>query len=524
MGTTINRFIKLNKQLFRNDKFKKTIALVNRERPEQALEGSIVVSALANKNNLNIIVITDFVYKNITKIFKSFGLSNFFLVSDFKNYFSNPVYTLIACTKLFNTIYFILFFGFKKFIREFNLKGILVGDLIYDSYIRNNLSFVNPKIDLKFLKICFIAYFKILKLNKFYQKKNIKYLIVHTDCYAKNEALSIRIAWKNNIKVFKLLSTKNKIFLVESLKHELISGFRPIHKYFSKKKLNKIVSLKMKQFDSILEKRFGGTINSVYTNQIDLKNANKIKTHISGNLFVRKLFKKSIKFERIILFAPHAFSDAPHHFGTFLFRDYWDQFVQSINYFKKDQFKNILWLIRPHPSSYMYNETNLINNYIKNFSDNIKFCDANLISTRNLIQICDTVVTGRGTVGLEFACFGKKPILAGASTYSKYGITFEPKSIADYFESFSKSKTFEPLSEEQKLTARKILFYIENLYPKHLNPKFDNLILNGKEKSLLGVLKEKNKVFSNNFLNLLKANKFEDDLIYKYFFNNGKYL
>ena len=128
-----------------------------------------------------------------------------------------------------------------------------------------------------------------------------------------------------------------------------------------------------------------------------------------------------------------------------------------------------MWLVRPHPSSYLYKEENIIREYIKNNFNNIKLCDSNLVSTKNLIDICDTVITGRGTIGLEFACFGKKPILAGKSTYSKFGITSEFKNKKEYFKSFTDLNSYKKLNNKDKLIARKILFYIETLSPLYLN-------------------------------------------------------
>ena len=524
MKTKISKFINLNKKLFKKNNSKKAIAIVNRERFIPAVEGSIVASALANKKKLNIIIITDNVYKNIKDVFKSFGIFNFFTVSSFKNYILFFFYSLIALFGLAKSIFYILIFGFNNFILKFKFKKILVGDLIYDTYVRNDLSFINPKIDFKFLKISFFCYFKVLRLNNFLNKNNIKYLIVFTDCYAKNDAISIRIAWKKRIKVFQLQSSKKKIYFIELHKYEIQQGFMPIHKYFSKRNLDKLVPLGMKELESVLNKRFKGKINSTYTGQIDLKNANKINSEFSKELLIKKLFNYQKKFKKIILFAPHAFSDAPHHFGTFLFRDYWDQFVKTIDFFNNKKFRDVLWLIRPHPSSYMYYEENLIKNYIKNCNKNIRLCDSNLVSTKNLIKVCDTVITGRGTIGLEFACFKKKPILAGHATYSKFGLAIEPKTINEYFNSFSKSSVFEPLTDQQMLTARKILYYIENIYPKYMDEKLDKLIMSNKDKSLIGISSDKDKILSNKLLNALSRKSFENDLIYKFFYINGKYL
>ena len=210
--------------------------------------------------------------------------------------------------------------------------------------------------------------------------------------------------------------------------------------------------------------------------------------------------------------------------GNFLFRDYWDQFVQTIEFMKDKKFKNYLWLIRPHPTSYSYKEENLIKRYIKNNWSNIKLCDTDIIGTKYLIDICDTVITGRGTIGLEFACFGKKPIIAGKSTYSNFGIANEYKSKKEYFASFDNLKTFKKLNKHEILISRKILFYIESITPLFLNQKLDHLIMHTKNKSIFNLLNEKHPIISKNFLKRLNKQKLDKDYVYRFFKNNAKYL
>ena len=484
----LDKFLTINKKIFKKTNSKKVIALVNRERTMSALEGSTLVSAIANKKNLNVIIISDKVYESINSIYNSFGFYNFFYVSNFKNYLIYFLYSLISLLKTFNALFYILKFDFSSFIRNFKLKGILIGDLIYDTYIRNDLDFLRMKPNLKFLKITFFCCFKVLRLNNFFSTQDVKYLFIHTDCYAKNEALSMRLALKKKIKVLKIFSNKNEIYFIQAKSYEVSEGFLPIHRYFTKKSIIQKISYNSKKLSNFIIKRFHGNIYSSYSSPIDLFNANKSKTKLDKFSLIKKIFKKDKKFERIVLFAPHAFSDAPHHFGDFLFRDYWDQFIQTIDYMKMEKFENYLWLVRPHPSSYLYKEENLIKEYIKNKFNNIKLCDSNLVSTKNLIDICDTVITGRGTIGLEFACFGKKPIIAGKSTYSKFGIANEFKNKKEYFKSFTDFKSYQKLNNKDKLLARKMLFYIEMLSPLYLNKKLDHLIMRYKEKSIFNFL------------------------------------
>ena len=56
----------------------------------------------------------------------------------------------------------------QNFIDDFKFYNIHVGDLMYDTYIRNDHSFLNFNIfNLKFLKIFFITLFRLKKIKSY---------------------------------------------------------------------------------------------------------------------------------------------------------------------------------------------------------------------------------------------------------------------------------------------------------------------------------------------------------------------
>lgn len=523
----IENFLKLNKQILLKHKSKKFIGFCNRERPETAIEGSIIISAIANKKKMPVIIIGDDLYNDINQIFKSFGFKFFFSTSPRKNLFKNLNMFFKAIFETLKSFFFIKKVGFDNFIKKFYYKDILLGDLIYDSYVRFDKKFINPKIDLKLLRIIFLSCYKTLKMYEFFKNYRIQYLFIHQDCYVNNETIGTRIAYRKNIKVFKFNSS-DRIFLTQAKKFEIKEGFLPINKYFSKKRFNSEFNFSSKKLSNFLKKRFVGKIKYSYSSARDLTNANKLAKYFTKKNFIEKIYKKKKFFDKIILFAPHAFADAPHYFGiNFIFRDYYNQFVETIDYIDKNGSENILWLVRPHPSSKIYGEENIVRDYLDSKNSNIKFCDHNLINTKNLIDICDTVITGRGTIGLEFACYGKKPIIAGSSTYSNFGIAHQCKNKKEYFKLINSFSEIE-LSKNQVIFARKLLYYIETLYPLKTNNIDNNLIFNDKKKSITNLLNlkfDKNKpFFTDKFLKKLKKEGFEKQEIYKFFFKNAKFI
>ena len=81
--------------------------------------------------------------------------------------------------------------------------------------------------------------------------------------------------------------------------------------------------------------------------------------------------------------------------------------IKTLEILRKD--KKTFWLIKIHPSSYIFkDEIDLILKKVNKFkSDNISILKK---KTDNLYLItsADIIITGRGTVALESAIFGKK--------------------------------------------------------------------------------------------------------------------
>ena len=94
--------------------------------------------------------------------------------------------------------------------------------------------------------------------------------------------------------------------------------------------------------------------------------------------------------------------------------------------------KKTLWLVKPHPARHYYKEEGVIESVFRKKSyENVFLCPED-ITPKSAIIAADIFVTGRGTMGLESACFGKKAILAGESFYSDLGLTYNPKNKEEY--------------------------------------------------------------------------------------------
>jgi len=387
---------------------------------------------------------------------------------------------------------------FEKFVKSFKVAEINIGDLVFDSYLRYNHRFVNPKFDIYLMYYLFLGVYKTLLIDKFFDKERLKYLIISGHSYANTNGISTRVALKKKITVIFSSFKELNFFTYEKIdkgRHYLnnTSTLRAMKKIpYSEKKFLTFCKLRKKsKSDSFTTKR-------------DLLLAYGNKKKFSREQFCKKIKIDINEYKKIVVFAPHAFSDAAHSLGRiFIFSDYFSHFKQTLNHIKKVE--DILWIVRPHPSSYIYGEKGIVENYVKEINcHNIKICPEK-INTDNLVDITDGVVTGRGKIALEFASFGKPALIAGKCSFSDLGFLCEPKNKKEYMKFLEKFEKIKPLKKNKIKIARKASMYLEKYNENYV---FKNqLIPYFKHKKPEDVIAEINKNLNKKY-NFLKSNYF----------------
>ena len=75
------------------------------------------------------------------------------------------------------------------------------------------------------------------------------------------------------------------------------------------------------------------------------------------------------------MFASHALADAPHGAGNFVFRDYYEQFIQTLKFVYKNDSekkkKKNLWIFKRHNNSRELDENKIFEENIKKFKRKI---------------------------------------------------------------------------------------------------------------------------------------------------------
>ena len=461
------KFIRKNKKIVFKKKFDNHVIIVDRGRYEAALLGSLIASAINHKYEYNVKVLTS---KNkdsqITNFYKSFGINDFIYGASLSTFMKNISIYFSASINFIKLILIITFNSMDWFIDKFEIKGIKVGDLIYDSYIRYKRRYIKPKKDIYFFYLIFRTIYKVINLLNLVKTINIKCIIIATHTYANNDAIFLRICIKNKIKVLEGSSFGANNALLEFDSNDLKYGPRNIYYDQIQKKKLKNIKPTLNFLNNFIKKRFENKVKLYHTNNIDVKIANKTKVNLTRKDFLKKIAEDKT-YKKIILFAPHAFSDAPHGSGyDICFRDYYSHFTETIDYMVNLKNKDVLWIVRPHPLSKVYGEKKIVEDYLAKYNKkNLILCPKGL-STKNLIRICDTVITMHGNIGLEFAAMGKMPIICGHAPYFNFGISLESNSKKKYFNTLSKAHKFNyKLSKKKELLAKRILYYMETVIP-----------------------------------------------------------
>ena len=457
------------KLLIKDYNTKESLLFVDRGREEAAYANAYVAAAVNSKYKKKIYLLSRFENQNLLEVHKKLGFKNFIDVSFKKNFFNNIIliksfFILLICLINLKTR------GFFWFINYFKIDNVLIGDLIYDTYINSNSNYLNPKIDFFFIKLLFSAIFKTILIKNYILKYNVKIIITGTEHYSYSSGLAIRIStYLKGIRNFMWRSPGigSYIEIVELNKKTKETGYNSLQ--------DKIISKRFKKFD-ISQKK----MNKFY----NLRKLNKVKTNFytmdshrvansgNGSKFIDQIKKlKKIYPGKVLLFASHRLSDTAHILGiTYSFRDYYDQFEKTLSFaFNNDD--NNIWIFRAHPYSNLgkaVERKQLINLFKKYKKKNIFFCPVG-VPIDSIKNIIDVVVSGRGTVALEFLCEQKSVLLAGIPRYfhRKLGINY----LSDkkkYFDILSNLKRIKKPSLENKYLARKILYFYENgLHPKY---------------------------------------------------------
>lgn len=130
---------------------------------------------------------------------------------------------------------------------------------------------------------------------------------------------------------------------------------------------------------------------------------------------------------RIVAFS-HAFFDAPHANGPSIFPDYWE-WLNHIGRLSRDSEYD--WFVKPHPAGGK-EDLGFLEDLVVRY-DSLQLIPAKTSNSQILSEGCDLALTLYGSVGVEFAWRGVPVITGGAGPSQAYNFVYHPRDV-EHFE------------------------------------------------------------------------------------------
>lgn len=190
------------------------------------------------------------------------------------------------------------------------------------------------------------------------------------------------------------------------------------------------------------------------------------------NTSKKNIIKKSkINLPKNVIFL-HIFKDSPFNVidETRIFKDYFDWIENTLLIISSSTEK---WSLRTHPSSDRWGEDQLsiINKILNKVQNKIGFKLKNIIiensdqrTSLDLLKEAKKIISFNGTIHVESACYGLKPIIISKCMMSELGsnFVFKPSSIDEYRELILSNDINFRLNANEINISRKYLFVREN--------------------------------------------------------------
>lgn len=339
-------------------------------------------------------------------IYKSFQVKKFILVNK-KALFKKEIENLILEIKKTKN---------KEDILNLKVKNILIGDLIYDSFLKKNSL---PTLDIghkNFIPLVENTLYNFFFWNDYFNKENVAGVIVSDTTYV--NAVIARVACSKKINVYSC--NWDNIHKIDENNLHAYGKFKHYKNDFQKLSNNKkINALK------IAEKR----MSMIFEGEIGVDNQSySKKTSFHSNFNEKKILSKSNS--KKIMIAAHCFVDAPHAFGpdSIIFPDFyeWLEYLDIIS--KKTNYE---WYIKPHPHA-LPETDKLLNAYLIN-KPHFKIIPKNSSHLQIIKEGIDCVLTVYGTVSWEYAYFNIPVINASKNSMTvSYNFNLHAKNQKHY--------------------------------------------------------------------------------------------
>jgi hypothetical protein len=158
----------------------------------------------------------------------------------------------------------------------------------------------------------------------------------------------------------------------------------------------------------------------------------------------------------------HVMNDDPHCEKQYIFKDYYDWFVRTLDVART--VPEVNWVFKQHPVYRRYDSDDADVRGILEAADcpNIIYLDERAsFHSASLLNVAHALITCGGTAGLEYTTQGIPAIMGSESFYGSYGVCHAPTTFEDYAALMRDIRHLPPPTPERVRRA-KLLFYLSN--------------------------------------------------------------
>lgn len=305
----------------------------------------------------------------------------------------------------------------KQSFENFYYRNILIGDLIYDFYLRK---FKTVTLDLNDINLKLIVFEYLQYVDgfiKFFDENEVKAVIVSHTTYG--YGIPARVAALNQVDAFLVMDILTPIRITPSELFPQTQNFRALRSKFELLTLES--QEKAKAFaKERMNLRLSGE-------KVDLRLSPSI---IDWNLTkfqeMKPLSKSNNKY--MCLIALHDFLDAVHRYGNNFYPDFWEWII-GIGTLTRNS--SITFLLKPHPNA-QFNSIEQLEEICRIYPQFQLISGS--VNNLELVNMGVThCITVHGHIASEMASLGVVTINAGkVNPHMDYSFSFTPKTLNDF--------------------------------------------------------------------------------------------
>jgi hypothetical protein len=341
----------------------------------------------------------------------------------------------------------------KKLLIDLRIDGVIVGDLINDSFLRYKPA---PTVDIKNIYILILIWqaHRYIRLSAaYFSRVRPKLFLTSFSTYI-HHGIPVRVALLNEVAVFSFGNFQE--FSKRLTLNDWVHTKNP-DKYAIDFSNLDCQAERLILAEEALSKRFSGVIDTA-------------TAYMKKSAYAETGESVPDVNESVIIFL-HDFYDSPHVYRKLLFPDFWEWVCFTIETLKRS---NIKFFVKPHPNQIQLSNQVLVD-LIKKYPDLLVISP--YVTNKKLAEAgINCAVTVYGTVAHEMAYFGVPSISCAWHPHISFDFCRTALNIYDY-ELMLKSPAFSKIKKTVMRQQSLIFYYMHNLYfPKKIQIIKDALL------------------------------------------------